>query len=250
MIRVLRNFKLSSIANSRTRNIVLYAAGEIFFIFLGISLALWFNNRNEAAKIIALEIQILGEMRVELEVDHQDLTGNRLGHMAGLDAVETLENMFLNLKIPHDDSLYMLTSYLFRDYVFLSNTASYDYLKSKGVATISNDTLRQAITNLYDFSYEFLRKLEEDYQPMQFHRSYSSRIRTFLNPYFKYAGFRKYKVDIEYLRNHREIEMDIIHILDEIIHFRTQAIKMYSSALVEIEVIQKMIDNHLIFLRR
>lgn len=59
-----------------------------------------------------------------------------------------------------------------RDFICIQNSSGYESLKSKGLDLIKNDSLRHYIINLYDFEYEIIEKLEENYFEMQFYQSF------------------------------------------------------------------------------
>ena len=53
-----------------------YIIGEVSLIFIGISLAIWFNNWNENQKLKRVEVQILQEIKNGLQADLKDLQIN------------------------------------------------------------------------------------------------------------------------------------------------------------------------------
>jgi hypothetical protein len=74
---------------------------------------------------------------------------------------------------------------LTRDFISIQNIAGYETLKSKGLELIKNDSLRLKIISLYEYDYNTLRKLEEEYSEMQFQESYFKEINDELAPNFK-----------------------------------------------------------------
>ena len=80
-----------------------------------------------------------------------------------------------------------LTQFYFsftRDYVSIQNTSGYETLKSRGFEIIENDDLRAKILSLYEFQYQVLRKLEEEYAELQFHNSYFLEFNEVIAPHF------------------------------------------------------------------
>jgi hypothetical protein len=75
---------------------------------------------------------------------------------------------------------------LTRDFISIQNIAGYETLKSKGLELIKNDSLRLEIISLYEYDYNTLRKLEEEYFEMQFQENYFKEINEELAPNFKF----------------------------------------------------------------
>jgi len=84
------------------------------------------------------------------------------------------------------DSLAQHYHYLTRDYISIQNTSGYETLKSRGLELIHNDSLRFKIISLYEFDYNILRKLEEEYKEMQYLESYFDEINNKIAPNFKF----------------------------------------------------------------
>src|SRR5690606_29350976 len=65
------------------------------------------------------------------------------------------------------------------------NTTGYQTLKSRGLELIGNDQLRSEIISLYEYDYETLRKLEEEYDELQFQNQYFREVNNILYPEFR-----------------------------------------------------------------
>jgi hypothetical protein len=139
---------------------------EILVITIGILGAYTLNdwgatrNRNQA------ELEILKEIKSNLELDLIDLNGNRRGHFDNLKVLDSLKSaeQFQLSKEKVAVNLYGA----FRDYVYTPQRSAIETLTAKGVDLISDDSLRINILRLYDFYTSSLVKLEEEYQPSQF----------------------------------------------------------------------------------
>lgn len=153
---------------------------EIFSIFLGVTIAFLANHWNEVRKDRITEQKILAELKVELITDLSDVQNNINGHKMGLKAVNLFQRYCSGREV-NRDSLGLFYERLHRDYLSITNTTAYETLKSKGLEIITNEELRNDIVRLYDFEYEILEKLEEQYRPAQFHQNYF----TILNKHFK-----------------------------------------------------------------
>lgn len=105
------------------------------------------------------------------------------GHQAGISACNYFRKGFVGKEIA-PDSLMLHYLNLTRDFVSIQNVAGYETLKSKGLEFVKNDSLRLKIISLYEYDYNTLRKLEEDYYEMQFQANYFKEINEELAPNF------------------------------------------------------------------
>ena len=80
------------------------------------------------------------------------------------------------------DTLQAIYFNSFRDFISIQNTSGYENLKSRGLELIKNDSLRTDIISLYEYDFNTLRTLEEDYAEMQFHNSYFKEINDYIAP--------------------------------------------------------------------
>ena len=104
----------------------------------------------------------------------------------GIDACLFFQDLILGK--PRDlDSLELHYYTVTRDFVSIQNTSGYETLKSKGLELIQTDSLRTEIISLYEFDYTILRKLEEDYDEMQFHTSFFKEFNAVFAPHFEFS---------------------------------------------------------------
>jgi hypothetical protein len=156
---------------------------EFLSIFVAVISAFALNNWNENRKASQSENKILMEIANGLGKDIQDIKQNKRGHQFGIQACNYFRNVLSN-KAVNQDSLMNYYRRVTRDFVSIQNTAGYETLKSRGLELIKNDSLRRKIISLYEFDYDILRKLEEEYSEMQFHESYFKDINRILAPNF------------------------------------------------------------------
>ncbi len=224
---------------------------EFLSIFIGVSLAFALNKWNEDNKIIHSENKTLIEIKNGLKSDLVDLKGNMLGHQNGIEGINyfrkyffTTVNQVENEKIDSDslNKAYML---LFRDFIAIQNTSAYESLKSKGFEIISNDSLRLAIINLYDFNYSIIQKLEEQYAEMQFHQSYFNTVNAILakNYVFDSLGnLIQIKVDENISLSDRN---QIVYILNKIELNRMYILNYYKEVETKIKDLIQFIEIEL-----
>jgi hypothetical protein len=133
-----------------------YAIGEIILIVIGILLALYLNNLNHEKSIKSDQIKILMEIKSNLK--SSIISFER--------AIETEKNYmeynliildYLDHKKPYDPSLDEAFGTYFWTISTSAVTGAYDYLKSKGIDLISNDSLRSNISFMFESEFSILK---------------------------------------------------------------------------------------------
>ena len=160
-------------------------AFEFLSIFVAVISAFALNNWNENRKERHAESKILSEILHGLDQDLMDVNLNIAGHEDGLNGCQFWTNLLLN-KPQEMDSLQHFYMGFTRDYISLFNTSGFETLKSRGFEIIQNDSLRSKVITLYEFHYQLLSKLEEDYSEMQFSASYFESINEYIAPNFQF----------------------------------------------------------------
>jgi hypothetical protein len=137
-----------------------FAIGEFVLVFLGILIALQVDNWNQDRKDRKLEKVLLNELLVNLQSDLSDVEYNINYHSRFLKSSEIVLE-YLEGSDPYHDSLETHFGNLNGATVFMENISAYESLKSIGIDLISNDTLRQMITNLYSVWYDYILSVEQ-----------------------------------------------------------------------------------------
>ncbi|MEM6966189.1 MAG: DUF6090 family protein [Bacteroidota bacterium] len=138
------------------------AFAEVFFIFIGITLAIAFQNWNDERKERKLEISVLKELQIALKNDLEDINANINTHLKGERNCKALLRG-LSSDQPIDGDELLLRAVDATDFTFLiSDVSAYEYLKSVGLHLFENDTLRSQISYVYDVVYESIRGLEDN----------------------------------------------------------------------------------------
>lgn len=208
---------------------------EIFSIFLGVTIAFLASHWNDQRKERVIERKTLEEISIELNSDINDIRGNMSGHRLGIEAVSLFQAYTVGEPVAYD-SLNSSFDRLYRDYIAITNTTAYETLRSRGIEIISNDQLRADIVELYDFAYEIIQKLEEEYYPAQFHRNYFDDISEYFTEYMEIEGDT-----IRFVKPHRRNpDPQIMLILREIKQWRKFNIAAYEEAEKKI---LKLIDD-------
>ncbi|MFN3997381.1 DUF6090 family protein [Algoriphagus sp.] len=147
-------------AGNRVTRYIAYAIGEIFLVVIGILIALSINNWNESSKLRAKEAILLSEMKSNLQSDLLDLEYNISGNQKRITSNEVILAT-LREERPFHDSLKPYFGNIFGNFQLSENTASWENLKSVGLDLISDDSLRNRISNLYSTRYPYLENTEK-----------------------------------------------------------------------------------------
>lgn len=158
---------------------------EFLSIFVAVISAFALNNWNENRRDSHAESKILTEIRNGLQQDSFDVKINMYGHEQGINACDFWKRVFMDGAFSKDS---VVQNYfeLTRDFVSIQNTSGFETLKSKGFELIKNDSLRTKIISLYEYDYQTLRKLEEEYFELQFQENYFHEINQVVAPYLQF----------------------------------------------------------------
>lgn len=157
---------------------------DFLSIFIAVVSAFALSNWNDNRRDDISESKILTEISNGLEKDLEDIKLNVIGHKSGILACDYFRKAIVGKNI-NQDSLKIHYFNLTRDFVSIQNVAGYETLKSKGLELVKNDSLRLKIISLYEYDYNTLRKLEEEYYEMQFQENYFKEINDKLAPSFQ-----------------------------------------------------------------
>ncbi len=217
---------------------------EFLSIFIAVVSAFALNNWNENRKANNSENKILVEIANGLEKDLLDIRENKMGHQQGSHACDYFRQALTDTSTNIDTlAVYYLS--LTRDFVSLQNTAAYETLKSKGLELIQNDSLRLHILSLYEYDYQLLRKLEEEYAEMQHHTNYFKDISKMLAPSFKFDA-RNYIIGMEYpLKISANEKKELLLILLNIQMNRQFALTFYADIESKVVALQKELKREL-----
>jgi len=182
MINLLRKNRYDNMLRNKPSNYLIYSIIEILLVVIGILIALSIDNWNDKKKENQVASRILMEISNGLNQDIMDIESNMNGHINGIRAC-IYWGKVINHEEVDPDSISIYYSSLTRDFISVQNTSGYQSLKSKGLEFINNDSLRIAIISLYEQNYDIIRKLEEEYDAMQFHKNYYKEFNAMISPY-------------------------------------------------------------------
>lgn len=144
------------IKENRTSKYLLYAIGEIILVVIGILIALSINNWNEMRKLQQREVQILKEIKSDLFQTKKDIEEAVTNHKVVLGKSQYLLDA-IRLKAPNSDSIYRAFASAGNLNKIVPKTSGFENLKTNGLNTISNDSLRIAITNIFQLRFTHLQ---------------------------------------------------------------------------------------------
>lgn len=139
---------------------------EIAIVAVGILIAFQLCNWRMTRDRAKTEVNILKEIKSNLELDMIDIKGNLVGHTNKLAYIDSLRN-YQEYRFNQQEIGKHLFQ-IFRDYGVTPQTSAFETLKAKGVDLITNDSLRMKVLRLYDFYYVTTVKLEEEWDALKF----------------------------------------------------------------------------------
>jgi hypothetical protein len=155
MLTFFRRIRKGLLDMGAARKYLVYAAGEVLLVMVGILLALQVNNWNENVKDRKVEISILKELLADLNSDiislNDDIKLNQRAISSNQIIAHTLEN-----NLPYHDSLDIHFGNIQYNTLFTVNNGAYENLKSQGFDLLSNNDVRKAIIYLQDKIYDYL----------------------------------------------------------------------------------------------
>lgn len=155
-----------------------HAIGEIALIFIGITMAIWFNNWNESRRARIVELKSLQEISGAIHQDLKDIEENILGFQQRVVLYEVfVEHIECQLLLT--DSLRLRIPFLQGVTTFLSNIGPFETLKSRGLETISNDSLRIKVSLYYDLEYDRIQSNE-----LRHHQHYNEYLKPMMLKHF------------------------------------------------------------------
>lgn len=161
MVTLLRKIRQKFLSENKFNKYLLYAIGEIILVVIGILIALQINTWNNQKQQNTLEVKVLKEISTNLYLDLNEIRDDikimdsiSLACKQVIDYVETYDK-------PSSNFNYNVSKIRIAPH-FNPNKSGYELLVSKGVELIGNDSLRAAISKLYESSYPYYEKYEEE----------------------------------------------------------------------------------------
>lgn len=153
MIKFFRKIRQKLLVENKLSKYLLYAIGEIVLVVIGILIALQINNWNEGKKELGKSLEIMQEIRENLEFNNEEFKQEIKEEESVINSIDIVrENLKMNMG--YNDSLgFHFTNAAYWP-SFVKKSSGYEALKSNGVEIIKTTELRKAIIDLYESKYE------------------------------------------------------------------------------------------------
>ncbi|MCC6723464.1 MAG: hypothetical protein IT258_03070 [Saprospiraceae bacterium] len=212
---------------------------------VGVLLAFWLTEWASDRDFKSKERHLLQEVHHELSVNLKDLQLNLNGHHSSIASTKALGKLLTDPNASMD-TLYFHYIAALRDFTSIQHTAAYETLKSRGVESVTNDSLRTQIADLYDFDFESIQKIEEEYSPHEFFEHYNEPILQSLAKCFDFGATDKAKARIMPLTQLPAIEKNLLNArLRKLIYDRQFSIMNYEGVIKKLEKTLKDLETEL-----
>ena len=168
MLKFFRKIRQELLSENHFSKYLLYAAGEILLVVIGILIALQINNWNEDRLSRGREVKLLKELNLNLFENIERLKKDIEMEYTYFNSAKIIVH-HLDQKLPYHDSLaiHFELSQFSADIVLVES--AYEAIKSIGFDIISNDSLRSGIIDLFDANYKTMVRntigLEDQFWP-------------------------------------------------------------------------------------
>tara|TARA_R110002124_G_scaffold285115_1_gene463271 strand:+ start:27 stop:803 length:777 start_codon:yes stop_codon:yes gene_type:complete len=156
MIKFFRKIRKNLLSEGKTGKYLKYAIGEIVLVVIGILIALQINNWNENRKVQKQEVQIYKEIKSDLIETKKEILKAVSVNKFCLTSNQNLINAILT-KEPNSETINNHFIASMAEQKVFPKTSAFENLKTIGLNTLSNDSLRIAITNLFQLSFERMK---------------------------------------------------------------------------------------------
>ena len=157
------------------------------------------NDKDSTDFDHKLENRLLKELQLDLTQNLGDINSNieslKISENANRMMIDHMDN-----NIPYNDSLGYHVANLYPFLVFSPNETTYNLLKQNGMFLISNDSIRSAVSDLYDVQYGIYKSYESIY----FVEQYTNYIKPmFIKEFEIFKFFRSFKLRyyIQFIKN-------------------------------------------------
>ena len=235
MIKFFRKIRQKLLSENKLRKYLVYAAGEIVLVVIGILIALSINNWNEDRKLHGIETLALKEINYNLIDSKNRINYVIQGHKSDIKFYTDLKNHIekdLNYSVKLDTAFSKISNWYSP---YLTYTA-YESLKSKGIELVRNEDIRDRITKMYEYEFEYLTN---DWDRYEWERA-STVTFPFVEKYLR----KDLETGLAKPNNYNELKNneEFLNILHSNIWIRNEGIKRYSLVAMKIDTLTRMIE--------
>lgn len=149
MIKFFRHIRQRLLLEGKTGKYLKYAIGEIFLVVIGILIALQINNLNEKRKEQIIELQLLEEIKANLETTLRNFKFDTIYNARTIVYYRKI-NDYIKKDLPYNtelDSAFAAIGLFSSPYMINS---AYNSLVGRGIDLIKNKALKEKISSLYE----------------------------------------------------------------------------------------------------
>jgi len=161
MAKVFRKIRQKFLQESNFKKYLIYAAGEVILVVIGILIALQINTSNQNQKRAKLEKTLLRQIKFELLEIHEDVWRDVAMLNLGRTSHHLIDD-YIQFDRPYSDSLCFYFHWLKKDEYVFPTSAAYSRLKGVGIDIIQNDSLGIIIQSLYEGLFPRLTKVNAE----------------------------------------------------------------------------------------
>ena len=229
----------------RAGRYLLYALGEIVLIVVGILLALYLDNINADKQAREVEAELLSELKSNL-VSNIKILGRTLNTEAEYLAYNEMILEYLDNQKPYHKELDRAFGVYFWTVSTNPVTGGYEFLKSKGIDLITNDSLRNKISFVFENEFSILKNENEVWSNnLQQNISYPYHVKHFRRYYSTNTDSTEIELAKPFDYNSLLEDEEFKSINTEIISNRKWNINSLQNLIREIEGLLVQIDGEL-----
>lgn len=151
MIKFFRRIRQKLLAENKISRYLIYAAGEILLVVIGILIALQINTWNEYRKERNLEKEVLQNIVESLDVSLQKMQSHLVAYNFGDNSSNIILQAIDDKQVYHDSlSKYFGWALSVEDPGTMVSFIGYESLKKTGVEIIQNKPLRKEIIHFFE----------------------------------------------------------------------------------------------------
>ncbi len=252
MIKFFRKIRYDLMGKNKTGKYFKYAIGEIILVVIGILIALQINNWNINNNLRSSEVKLLKELKSDLVATNMDLITDMKRAEWSLIYTDSLYQEIINQrKEKKARQLIIPLFYNFERSALYPKQSAYESILSFGINNISNDSLRQYITDFYQLHLTRIKDVENLIETLN-RQKFNPLLKKISKPYHytknnktlseMYSTYSVSKENAFLLENPND---EIIHFLKEKYQFYQVINSFYAETQLRIDKLIELINIEL-----